>query len=417
MMVSTYQKAMRDYEGIVLGIGPISINCVVAAIEASRSTEAPIILIASRRQVDMAELGGGYVNNWTTESFSGYVRARTHGAPVFLGRDHGGPWQNEIECIRGDNETQAMASAKASYEADILAGFDVLHLDPNKASAGSAFASYLVFTERTKELYAHCHAFAQRHGRTVAFEVATDEGEIGQAPADQTAEFIRDILAFCKSERLPPPDTVVLQTGTKVMETSNVGPLDDWIRKTGRLPDNHPLPALAAYCHANGLRVKEHNVDYLSEDGLRWHSRHLIDSINIAPEFGVVETRAFLEAIDNCSRPDLRDRFIELVLKSGKWKKWMLPGSTASDREKAEIAGHYTFSQPEFLEIKAEISRACAARGQDLDVWLLAAVSRRILHYLNIFQIGKSVRPRATSLLRDERQDDDSPHSADVDPA
>ena len=30
----------------------------------------PLMLIASRRQVDSQEMGGGYVNNWTTEDFA-----------------------------------------------------------------------------------------------------------------------------------------------------------------------------------------------------------------------------------------------------------------------------------------------------------------------------------------------------------
>jgi len=50
----------------LLGVGPVSVNCVDAAIELANEHEVPILLIASRRQIDSEEFGGGYVNNWTT---------------------------------------------------------------------------------------------------------------------------------------------------------------------------------------------------------------------------------------------------------------------------------------------------------------------------------------------------------------
>jgi hypothetical protein len=32
------------------------------------------MIIASRRQIDSKEFGGGYVNNWDTKRFSNYVK-------------------------------------------------------------------------------------------------------------------------------------------------------------------------------------------------------------------------------------------------------------------------------------------------------------------------------------------------------
>ena len=60
----------------LLGVGPMSINCVEAAAEISIDLNAPIMLIASRRQIDSKDFGGGYVNNWTTEEFSKYVKKK-----------------------------------------------------------------------------------------------------------------------------------------------------------------------------------------------------------------------------------------------------------------------------------------------------------------------------------------------------
>ena len=42
----------------LLAVGPISVNCVDAAIELANEHEVPILLIASRRQIDSEEFGG-----------------------------------------------------------------------------------------------------------------------------------------------------------------------------------------------------------------------------------------------------------------------------------------------------------------------------------------------------------------------
>ena len=42
---------------------------------------------------------------------------------------------------------------------------------------------------------------------------------------------------------------------------------------------------------------------------------------------------------------------------SNKWKKWMLKDTSATDRDRAIIVGHYVFSHPEVIEIKKEASQ------------------------------------------------------------
>ena len=74
----------------LLGVGPMSANCVDAAIELANQYESPLILIASRRQIDSEDFGGGYVNNWSTERFADYVIDRDKKGKIFRARDHGG---------------------------------------------------------------------------------------------------------------------------------------------------------------------------------------------------------------------------------------------------------------------------------------------------------------------------------------
>ncbi len=57
----------------LLGIGPMSKNCVDVVTDLANDYNIPIMLIASRRQIESKELGSGYVNNWSTEEFSKYI--------------------------------------------------------------------------------------------------------------------------------------------------------------------------------------------------------------------------------------------------------------------------------------------------------------------------------------------------------
>jgi len=380
-----FQEKIKECPHIILGVGPVSLNCVDTSIAAAHHLDVPLLFVASRRQIEMSDLGGGYVNNWTTETFAEYVRAQDKQGLIFLERDHGGPWQNEIECTRRYNTEDAMASAKRSFEADILAGFDILHIDPNIADPGGSSISFSLYAERTKELYLHCYEFAEKNNKNISFEIATDEREIGDAPEEETKDFVLDILDFCASEKIPKPDFVVIQTGAKVMETLNVGPFEKWISQDGKIPDEHAFHQLSKLCRANNILVKVHNADYLPVNSISWHSKERVDSVNVAPEFGVAESKAFLATVDNLGRQDLEDRFIKLVLESGKWKKWMLPGTTADDRQKALIAGHYIFASPEYIEIKAEASAACSKNGLDLNQEQYNAVYDSIMRYLSIF--------------------------------
>ena len=105
-------------QATLLGIGPVSQNCIDSAIELANEYKKPLILIASRRQIDDADFGGGYVNNWTTENFCHYVRTKDHGGYVLMARDHGGPWQNNNEITQKMLLAEAMKSAKKSYKTE-----------------------------------------------------------------------------------------------------------------------------------------------------------------------------------------------------------------------------------------------------------------------------------------------------------
>jgi hypothetical protein len=375
----------------LLGVGPMSLTCVDAAIALANEQRVFLMLIASRRQVDSGDFGGGYVNNWTTEQFAAHVRERDTGGFIVLARDHGGPWQNELETRQGMDLNAAMAAAKRSFQSDIEAGFDLIHIDPSHGSNGFALPTTKEFTERTKQLLGFCKEVAASSRHEVAIEIGTDEGNVGLASVDEINQMAGEVVDFCRHERFEVPEFLVIQTGTKVMEMQNVGPLDAQVQRAGDIDGCSALPTLMAIADRHGFITKEHNADYLSAPTLQWHVRRQIGAANIAPELGVTESRTFVDLARAVGAPHLEERFLEIAFTSRKWEKWMLTETAATDRERALIAGHYVFATPAFREIKEEVTARCDRSGIDLPATLQTAVKDAMMRFVVPFGMVQGI--------------------------
>ncbi len=371
----------QDKNCTLLGVGPMSKNCVDASIELAEQYKTPLMLIASRRQIDSEQFGGGYVENWTTKGFADYVIEKDINKNIILARDHGGPWQNELEKNQNMNLKDAMQSAKDSYQADIDAGFHMLHIDPSVDIHSQPNVDQIL--ERVYELYDFCWSYAQQKNQDIIFEIGTEEQSGSNNTQEELEYTLEKMDQFCKTNKIPFPSFVVIQAGTRVMETRNVGTFDSPMRVANELPPEIQIPKMINICNKYGIFMKEHNTDYLSTDSLRWQPRLGIHAANIAPEFGVAETRAFINILEENSQNDLLDEFLRISYDSKKWAKWMLNNSSASDRDKSVIAGHYVFSSDECVALKAE------ARGRikGLDEYLKNKVKESIFRYVNAFNL------------------------------
>ncbi len=372
----------------MLGVGPMSVNCVDATIEMANEHEVPILMIASRRQIDSEEFGGGYVNNWTTEEFARYVTDKDKKGKILLARDHGGPWQNTREVDAKLGLRRAMESAKSSYRADISAGFQVLHIDPSIDIHGEPDVDEVL--DRVFDLYDYCWTQAQHFSREVIFEIGTEEQSGSTNTQEELDYTLNEIKKFCKKNGFHQPAFVVIQCGTRVMEMRNVGSFDSPIRVANEIPAEIQLPKMIEICNRHGIFMKEHNTDYLSDEALQWHPRLGIHAANVAPEFGVAETKALVGVLESNQLTHLAERFLKLSYDSRKWEKWMIDGTKATDRERSLIAGHYVFSKPECVALKAEAGRALAAKGIELEAYLKQQVKASISRYLNNFRLARA---------------------------
>ena len=364
----------------LLGAGPMSKFSVDAIVELSNFYNLPIAMIPSRRQIECRELGGGYVENWSTEEFAEYVRTNDKGGNVLLSRDHCGPWQLEQVNKNGLPNTleEEMKLVKISIEADIKSGFDLIHLDPSLG-----FKHGLNKDEVREIVYELIHFCETIKTSEILYEIGTEE-QVYSSSEDVESE-LKVILQDLKSKALPIPIFYVHQTGTKVVERRNVGNFDNPLDSKGYLPASFNLPRVSKLCELNGVWLKEHNADYMSNEALKWHPRFGIHAANVAPEFGYIETQTIINLANMTSSDDLVEIMIDKVNSLGKWKKWMLENSESGKFEKMLIAGHYHFSEDWHIEWRSELRSRLNKIDIDLDSYIFTEVKKSINRYLEYF--------------------------------
>ncbi|MCD5002169.1 class II D-tagatose-bisphosphate aldolase, non-catalytic subunit [Enterococcus saccharolyticus] len=356
----------------LLGIGPMSKNCVQATLELSHEDDYPVMFIASRNQVDADELGGGYVNGWNQFTFAKAVEevAEEIGYDnlYYLCRDHGGPWQRDKE--RNDHlpTELAMELGKQSYVADIEAGFDLLMIDPTKDpfEIGKVIPLDTVL-ERTVDLIEFCEKERKtRNLPEIGYEVGTEETNGGLTSTATYEMFILRLKDELEKRGLPMPTFIVGQTGTLTRKTEQVG--------TFNFKNAYDLAQMAKQY---GVGLKEHNGDYLDDVTLLEHIPSEITATNVAPQYGTEETRAYLNLAAVEARlaengliqdaSNTRETLLVHAIKSERWRKWMVgeqkeltvdqiltSGDDQLQADILDIAGHYTFNDD---EVKSEIEK------------------------------------------------------------
>src|SRR3989344_208355 len=222
-----------------LGIGPMSSEIIEAVFRYSHLRRRSLMLIPSKNQIDH---NGGYVNNWTTKQFMDFIQKMRTMYPqskVKICRDHCGP---------GFNGNFDLEDTFNSIKSDVQNGFDLIHIDfcHFQGSKEERFES----SRKAVELCLQLNPY-------IKLEIGTDENEgtkFSLVNLQELEEEIDFFKSFCN------PTFYVVQTGSLVKEINQVGSFNQHF--IGKV---HDLLA------AKGLKLKEHNADYLSKEeiGLR----------------------------------------------------------------------------------------------------------------------------------------------------
>ena len=369
----------------LLCAGPMSKNFVDTCIEYSNQKNFPFMLIASRRQIDAEQFGGGYVNNWSTETFSRYVKKKSK-KKIILCRDHGGPYQGAQTSNKESLIKEEMQNAKISFKADIDNNFEMIHLDPSLNLGKNPFKKSI---DRLFELYDYCWTYAKKTEKKIAFEIGTEE-QNGSTNSPEELELTLELTKkFCQKNKIDMPTFVVVQSGTLVKEMTNVGTFDLPFRIEDQLPAEISVPQMIRICDKYKVMMKAHNCDYLSNTALQYHPKLGIHAVNIAPEFGVIESKSIYEILKNNNLTNLLNNFLNLSYNSNKWNKWMKKNSNATRKEKSLISGHYVFATDEFQHIYSEAKIFLKKKKINLDKMIKKELTKSIDRYVKNLGIEK----------------------------
>ncbi len=397
MMEGTNKLHAQGRHFTHIGVGPMSYNLLRAALELAKEKDFPLILIASRNQVDSDRFGGGYVCGFDQKRFvettSKIADEIGFDGLCYFCRDHGGPWQRDKERSEKLPTEQAMEIGLQSYLDDAEAGFDLLHIDPTKDPFCTGVVPLSTVLERTVYLIEKIEEQRKANGwKELAYEVGTEETMGGLISAEAFEGFIKELKAILDVKGLPMPLFVVGQTGTLTRLTTNVGQYDTPTATT-----------LSNITHKYGTGLKEHNGDYLSNTILLEHPVIGLDAMNVAPEFGLVETDALLELatteekfISVTEQSNIRSILAKHAVEGQRWRKWMVGDKRTATVEEimkdeetvkliTSMCGHYTLEDEEVKIALAKLNANMEKIGLNPDTYVIKKIKDSIDRYIYCF--------------------------------
>ena len=323
----------------------MSKNVVDSIVSFSNNNNIDIVFIPSRRQVDNS---GGYVNNWTTKQFYDYINEKSN-KKMKIERDHGGPGQGYMD----DDGFESLRD-DAKY-------LDIIHIDPWK--------KYKLYSEGL-DWTIKCINYLYSINPHIEYEIGTEEG-IRPTTCDELDMFVKDIKCALPNNIFNQIKYLVIQCGTKLLEKENIGTFD-----------SEKLTNMLKVAKKHNLTAKEHNGDWIDMDTVINKESLGLECINIAPEFGEIETCVMLDAIKNNQNDN--NLFYTVCLESGRWKKWVSESFVPEDNKETliKICGHYVFTDPRIQEMKRKY--------YNIDALINKAIINRLYELHRIYTVRKN---------------------------
>jgi hypothetical protein len=299
--------------------GVQSKNSIDALIEFSLiNPNIDITIIPSRRQVDYL---GGYVNNWTTKTFTEYIK--TQNPNIKIERDHSGPNQ-------GYNEDDGYESLTEDCKY-----FNIIHIDPWK--------KYQNFADGCNETINMIN-FCYQQNPTIEFEIGTEEA-IRPFTVEELEELILILQNTLNADIFKQIKWLVIQSGTRLCEGKNIGCFNE-----------NKLKNMLHLSNKYNFLSKEHNGDWLTMNNIKKKKKMGLNVINIAPELGMIESNIIINNIKG--NEEWFNCLYNICFKSNLWKKWVSKDfdSLNNKEDVIRFSCHYHFTNNDVIEIKNKIS-------------------------------------------------------------
>ena len=373
---------------------PNSPAVISASLRAAKRNNAPIYFAATLNQVDC---DGGYTG-MTQEAFCRTVRFETEKinftGPVIVAIDHGGPWLKDKQRTERWSTEDAMNGVKRSFEAAVLAGYDLIHVDPTvdiNVPKGEIIDIHLV-AARTVELIAHVENFRKQRGLPqISYEVGTEEVHGGLADETTFDTFISELKRGLSEAGLDGvwPCFIVGKVGTDLDTT---------------IFDGEVARRLTAKVRPLGSYIKGHYTDDVANP--EEYPLCGMGAANVGPEFTMSEYRALCELEELEKRHEaegrvavlsnMREVLLEAVRDSHRWEKWLhedekgkdLPELT-TERQDWIVATccRYIWQQPRPLAARGQLYANLGRLGIDAEEIVLGRIERDMDKYFRAFNL------------------------------
>ena len=373
---------------------PNSPTVIRAILQAAKRNNAPIYFAATLNQVDC---DGGYTG-MTQEAVCRMVRFETERinftGPVIIAIDHGGPWLKDKQRTEKWSTEDAMNGVKKSFEAAVLAGYDLIHVDPTvdiNVPKGEIIDIHLV-AARTVELIDHVERFRKEKGiAPISYEVGTEEVHGGLADETTFDTFIHDLKLGLVGAGLPDvwPCFIVGKVGTDLDTT---------------IFDGEVAKRLTAKVRPLGSYIKGHYTDDVANP--EEYPLCGMGAANVGPEFTMGEYRALCELEEVEKRlekegkvavlSNMRDTLLAEVHDSHRWEKWLHEDELGKDlaeltpdRQDWIVATccRYIWQQPRTLAARGFLYDNLGRVGIDAEGVVLARIERDMDKYFRAFNL------------------------------
>jgi len=386
--IKSYSSNNNEYFTI-FAVCPNSFNVIKAALRAAKKAHSPIKFAATLNQVDTDR---GYTG-WNPEDLVRIIKEEScrigYRGPAIVAIDHGGPWVKDIQSIEKWDLERAMEWTKKSFEAAIIAGYDLIHVDPTVDIYNKDIKIETV-VERTVELINHAETFRKKNHKTpISYEVGTEEVKGGLADVLIFKEFIallKDGLRKAGIDYIWPL-FIVGKVGTDLLTTEFSATIASELVKIASEHNSY---------------LKGHYTDFVINP---WdYPGAGVAAANVGPEFTMLEYDGFIELsnIEDdlykmnkiAKKSDFKKILENAVLESNRWKKWLrddekdLDSISSGRRELiVKTSCRYVWAEPAVKVAQHELYKNLVDNGFDPENWILLKIEESMDKYFRAFNL------------------------------
>jgi len=303
---------------------PNSISVIKAALISAKRCNAPIIFAATLNQVDSNKGYTGMNQFEFVKLIKKEAAALNINGPVLVAIDHGGPWLKDEHRMKNMSYDETMRLVKQSMIDALVAGYDLLHVDPtiDVTLKKGEIINIETVVNRTIEIIAHVENFRRENNYPkISYEVGTEEVHGGLADMNTFHKFLTLLKEGLASKGYEDvwPCFVVGKVGTDLHTT---------------IFDPDIAITLTQEAAKFGSVIKGHYSDNVSNP--EQYPLSGMGGANVGPEFTENEYDGLMELVDieknliSESKIIIESNFKNIlwdaVIDSGRWKKWLLKG-------------------------------------------------------------------------------------------